>query len=188
MYRDSSGAVKPIASNHWLPRYVFGIEDAHTANEQAVYRYLQTNQRALRGELGGMVQHQSVAKIAAELEMCRDTVRLGLRSLVAKHSIVPWNEIVGCAEARKRGDHGGTTAWRLPLATDVVMVRGADPTIGRAGGDFFVFGPGKRFLTPAEIWDWRLGGPGVRFGGGVNVGAAIRVGEAVGARSAGVRA
>jgi len=114
----------------------------------------------------GLIAHGwSVKKISDALRrennhnMPESTVRDNIRSLVKKHSIVPWNVHTGTAEPRRRGDHGGTTSWRLPEWEDVLAARRADPLIGTGTAKntyFWVIGPGKRFLTQAEIAEWGL--------------------------------
>jgi hypothetical protein len=153
------GVEKPVAFNHWLPWYGWRVEHAHTSNEQAVFQFLQDHKKALPGNLGGIVHEYSIRKIAIALEMAPPTVRDNLRSLVRKHSIIPWNVVAGTAQPRKRGDHGGTTSWRLPLFADVLRERRADPLIGtggKSGKGFWVFGSGRRFLTPAEVVEWGI--------------------------------
>lgn len=150
---------RPYPRNHAVPRIAFLAQHAHTATEALVYDYLER-----RGKLignGRKLLTISRAKLARELKMPESTVRNCLRSLIAKHSLVQWDENAGTARKRARGDDGGTTTWLVPPWTEALRNRRADPAIGTvigSGGkeNCYVIGKGKRFLSQFEISAWKV--------------------------------
>ena len=143
--------------NHAVPRYGWRVQHAHTATNQLVYACLQKHQATLGRNLGFVVKSMSLRAIAAETGLALSTIRDNLRDLIRKHSIIPWDVSAAQPGPRRRGDHGGVTVWRLPEYRDVLKARAEDPNVGTVRGrNFYVIGPGRRLLTPAELELWQL--------------------------------
>jgi hypothetical protein len=166
----------PVPKNYAVPRHAYRVQHAHHALEAIVFATLRRHSTKLVGHKGkdlGEVCTLSETQIAAECTyadgskgMPLSTCWKALRGLQRKHSIVQWNVNKATAERRRRGDHGGRTAWRIPSYTDALEARKADPDIGRTGdGKMFVIGRSRRFLTQAELDSWAINPAAVHAAG-----------------------
>lgn len=166
MRRTATGELKPVGRNYAVPRTATLAQHAHTAYEAIVFQTLRRHSHPLMGHGNkplGEVCLMSERQIAAEClypdgskGMPLASARKVLRTLIRKHSVVQWDVNKSRPQPRRRGDHGGITAWRIPTYDEILAARRADPAIAKIGKKMFVIGRGRRFLTPEELETWKI--------------------------------
>jgi len=152
-----------VAKNSPLPRYGWLVQHALYMSCAVVLKAMWSLKPTdLPNNRGVLLKSGSVTVIAERtgrftpgsesgvgVPMPRRTVAHCLVTLQARGFICPW-------ESRSKNSPFGAS-WRLPRYDEILQRWAEDTNIGTVGKRaFYAYGKSHRFLTPAEIVEWKL--------------------------------